>query len=704
MAGERLAKLTLRVENLVANDPILTPPFITPWTALRLRLGGTWVRFTPSARSFRTVGAEDNYEYPLFAINGTELPAGVDMLLATIRRAILDHGWSYTVSAKRTAGQAPTGYDYWAFDVEATVYDRTNDLAWNLAGTQPIVRPTFLEVASLTTIRPVRAQVLVTDALIFASPTGAVEVVASNGNDGVYSYFWADFGAPATALRTNIPNGVYTCTVTDTSGASVVVQALVGSDPRLEVRVERNENDVTLVPSGGLAPYAYQWGDGPTTAVRLALTSGVYTAVVTDARGATRAVSVTIDSYRYYWSKNPVTLSLDAGPAYRLDPTTKPNLSFLCEVWVEETYLSGVFVRLGGTQEQPADAQGRTVFDAQALLDGYLQEHLPDLNQAVPSRADSLFRRFYFRYAEKFGVPAVAAALSSQVRHYVVLGGLDFYESSAAGLARWLAYQARIKPFLTWEPNNKKLLATQPEYLYYMVDSLAVTSFQVWARVSYADGRVAERLVATVPGVHRFEVYCLPAGYQQLALAPPLPGDPAVVAWEVWVSDEQGVAQTERRRYLLTTDYVARPRYFLYTTSLGGTATLACTGDAKIALEVKVEEADRPLGVGYDPLLGDTLVLDRAGTPTLSVATGKLRPAQLVTLQDFLLSRRVTLQADDAYFAGRVKAKSVTFRDESPVERVAEFDYLLPAQRQFTPRLPSGSVLMPVAGGEGPQP
>ncbi|WP_460504208.1 hypothetical protein, partial [Hymenobacter agri] len=256
-----------------------------------------------------------------------------------------------------------------------------------------------------------------------------------------------------------------------------------------------------------LAPYAYLWNDGPTTAERLALSAGTYTAVVTDARGATRSVSVTIDPYRYYWSKNPVTLALDAGAAYRLDPTTKPNLSFLCEVWVEEVYLSNTFVCLGGTQEQPADAAGRTVFDAQALLDGYLQEHLPTLNQAGPSRADSLFRRFYFRYAEKFGTPPVAAPLSSQVRHYVVLGGLDFYEAPAAGLDRWRAYQARVKPFLTWEPNDKAVLVSQPEYLYFMVDSFSLASFQLRARVHYADGEVAERLVATVPDVRRFEVY-----------------------------------------------------------------------------------------------------------------------------------------------------------------------------------------------------
>jgi hypothetical protein len=696
MAGERLAKLTLRVEHFVP---------------LRLRLGGTWVRFSPAFRSGRTVGAEDNYDFNIFGSGQTPTTAlAADLLLDAIRQALLDHpaantvAPNYTVSAKRLVGQTPAGYEMYAFDLEATAYNRTLDLAFTAIPLQGAPPVTYVEVANLTTIRPVQVAVAVTNALVFNSATGGIVLTPSNGNDGVYTYAWADFGAPATALRTNIPNGVYTCTVTDSSGAYAVVQAVVGSDPRLEVRVERTENDVTLVASGGLAPYTYAWNDGATTAQRLNLGPGTHTALVTDARGATQQVSVTIDPYRYYWSKNPVTLRLDAGAAYRADPTTKPNLSFLCEVWVEEVYLSNVFVRLGGTQEQPADAQGRTVFDAQALLDSYLQEHLPALDQAVPSRADSLFRRFYFRSAEKFGTPPVAAALSSQVRHYVVLGGLDFHEGDAAGQARWLAYQAAIKPFLTWEPNDKKVLPTQPEYLYFMPDAFELTSFQLRARITYADGSVANRLVATVPGVRRFEVYCLPAGYQQLALAPLLPSNPAVVGWELWVSDAQGVAQTEHRRYLLTTDYVARPRYFLYTTSLGGTATLACTGEAKTALDVKAEEAERPLGVGYDPLRGDTLTLDRSGVPTLSVATGKLQPAQLVTLQDFLLSRRVTLQAGGAYFAGRVKARSVTFRDESPVEQVAEFDYLLPVQRQFTPRLPSGNSLTPVYGGEGAQP
>ncbi|MBJ6109427.1 hypothetical protein JAO73_10410 [Hymenobacter sp. BT523] len=556
------------------------------------------------------------------------------------------------------------------------------------------------------TIRPVRVAETHANTGAFGTATGTIALVASNGTVGTYTYLWTDPGAPFTPNRSGLAAGSYTCTVTDASGANTTVVVAIGSDARLDVLVNRSDNNVALVPSGGVAPYAFLWADGPTTAARLALPVGTYTCTVTDARGATRQVVIKVDPYRFYWSKNPVTLALDAGDAYRLDPTSKPNLSFVCEVWVEEAYRSNAFVQVGATLEQPADRFGRTVFDAQALLDAYLTHHLPDVNQAVPSRADCLFRRFYFKYAEKYGPVPVAAALSSQAQHYVVLGGLDFFEAAAG---TWFtSYQAGAQPFLTWEPTDKPVLPDQPEYLYFMPDSFTLASFQLQVLVAYADGTSGRLTAAVVNNAHRFEVYCLPAGYEQLGLG----GDAAtfakpVASWEVWVSDAAGVAQSERRRYVLRNEYVARPRYFLYTNSLGGVSTLCCTGDAKTALDVKTTEADRPQGVGYDPRLGDTDVVDKSGVPTLSASSGKLRRAQLVALQDFLLSPRVTLQAGGVYWPGRVKAKSAPVADETGELPQLEFDFLLPKQRLFSPRLPqtaAGRAVVPVRGGEGAQP
>lgn len=692
MAGERLA----------IQRVFLTQTSLVLGAWVELWLAGAYRRFT--AVSENTATATPG-EFRLRTTASATVEQAQDLTVQEFSYAVQQQLNALGVASNYTVQVALGGFAGLAqigCTIQATTYNPTFDfqLPTNSGGSNGVGGFSWYEPGE-NTIRPVQLTAAVTNNRVFGTATGTIAITATNGTVGTYTYAWADAGALPQASRSGLASGTYTVTVTDASGASAALASVVRSDGRLDVLVNRTDNNVTLVASGGAPPYAYAWADGPTTATRQALATGTYTCTVTDGHGASRGVSVMVETYRFYWSKNPVTLALDAGAAYRLDPTTKPNLSFVCEVWVEEVYRSGTFVQLGPAQEQPADRFGRTVFDAQALLDGYLTEHLPALNQTQPSRADCLFRRFYFRYAEKFGAVPVAAPLSNQAQHYVVFGGLD---DVAVAAGTWFgSYQAGAKPFLTWEPNNKKVLPTQPEYLYFMADSFALASFLVQVQVRYANNTTAALTLATVMGVNRFEVFCLPVGYAQLGL---LSGGPAVTGWEVWVSDTAGVAQTERRRYVLDTDYVAKPRYFLYANSLGGVGTFACVGYTKTVLDVKAEEAERP--AGGDPLLGDTLTTDRSGVLTLSVSSGPLKRAELVAVQDFLLSTRVVLQTDAAYFAGRVKAKSVPLDDEAPGEEKAlEFDFLLPRQRQFTPRLPAtaaGRAVVPVRGGEGAQP
>lgn len=704
MPGERLAKLTLRVENLVS-----LPGVLGVQEYLRLRLGGSWVRFKAGTTTQRIPGAEDVYDYIAYIAEG-EFGRGLDNLLAAIRQACTDRGLAYVVSPKQTVVTTnpgePLRYD---FSIEAAVYQLNYNLDWlyfNSNGSG--LYPTFSLLENRTTIRPVLAYAIVSNALIFDSPTGSVTVVAENGNNGVYDFRWDDAGAPPTAGRTNLPNATYVCVVTDSSGAYTVLQVVVGSDPRLDVLVVRSGDDVTLVPSGGLPGYTYAWADGPITATRPGLAVGTYTCTVTDSRGATRVVTVVVEPYRYYWSLNPVTLHLDAGDAYRLDPGTKPNLSFLCQVWVERDYLSGEYEQIGAETEQPADAQGRTVFDVQALLDAYLGEQLPALNEGRIRRAGTHFRRFYLKHAEQFGEPPVPAPLSQQQEHYVVLGGLDFLNYPTGA---WLAYQQQVKPFLTWEPNDKKVLPAQPEYLAFMPLTASLTGFRQWVRLRFADGSTQTRVHEEVPtGVSRFEVYHLPAGYAQLQLTDPPgldPGPRTVVAWDVWVSDLNDVPVTEVRRYQLDQAYYPYQRFFVYLNSLGGWNTLAVTGEAKRTLEVEAEDADRGLQPDYDPLLGTSLALQRSAQGQLSLATAPRRRAQLLHDQELLLSRRVVLQKDGQYWPGTVAAKSVTLVDEAQGLSRLELEFKLATSPRYTPRLPvvpAGRPIASVVDGEGAQP
>ena len=240
---------------------------------------------------------------------------------------------------------------------------------------------------------------------------------------------------------------------------------------------------------------------------------------------------VVLQAARCYWSQNPVRLALDAGAAYRLDPTTKPNLSFLAEVWVEVDYLSGVFVQVGPQLEQPADLQGLTVFDVQTLVAAFVSEHLPALSGDLVARADALFRRFFLRSAEKYGSPPLPAALTTAQQHYVLCGGLGQEE---AALETWTAYQAATLPFLTWEPDYQRVVPAQPAYLYYQhLD--AGNAFEVWQRVYHTDGSAASaQLLATSSDARRYEVFCLRVGPTELGLA-----GAAVSAYDIWVSGQR---------------------------------------------------------------------------------------------------------------------------------------------------------------------
>lgn len=596
---------------------------------------------------------------------------------------------------------------------------QSNQFSLGVSGTQ------FPALTVVNTIMPVNVVVRAIQATVFGATDGAIALTAtgdtfSNRGGGIFTYRWADDITAIGPNRANLAAGTYVCIVTNwlfvnsspvlglDLGANTTVTVVITSDPRLEVVTTTSGNTVTLTASGGLPGYTYLWGDGPTGPVRQNLATGSYTCTVTDARGTTRVVTVTLDDYRFYWSQNPVTLDLDAGPAYRANPASKPNLSFVCQCWIEPDYLSGTFVQVAGQLEQPADRQGRTTFDVQALLDAYLSEHLPALNQARISRAEGVFKRFYLKYGQKFGTPPVVSPLAVKAQNYVVLGGLSFEEYPTN---IWFdSYQANARPFLTWEPNGKSVLPAQPEYLYFMPNSFALASFRYWLRLRYADGSTQSLVQETVANVQRYEVYCLPAGFAQLGLAPTTGaqniGSP-VVAWDVWVSDLNDVAQTEVRRYLLDGGYHPQQRFFLYTNSLGGVNTLAALGEGKLAVEAKGDDADRPQLPAYEALLGDAEVLERTLTPTLSVSTGPRRRAQLVADQELLLSRRVVLQSGGQYWPGRVKAKALPLVDEASGLASLEFDFVLTRQRRFSPRLPvsaAGRSIAPVAGGEGAQP
>jgi hypothetical protein len=128
---------------------------------------------------------------------------------------------------------------------------------------------------------------------------GVAEVISIFGGVAPYTYLWSN-GA-TTSTITNLTNGVYTVTVTDSGGCTGEgITYLFGSTPfvfttpvQMPTCPNFNNGEAeVLFAFNAVPPFSYQWSNGATTASATNLTAGVHFVTFTDASGCSVIDSV----------------------------------------------------------------------------------------------------------------------------------------------------------------------------------------------------------------------------------------------------------------------------------------------------------------------------------------------------------------------------------------------------------------------------
>jgi len=132
---------------------------------------------------------------------------------------------------------------------------------------------------------------------------GSASILISGGISP-YTYNWQPGGASTPELQ-GIPAGSYTVTVTDAGGCEYQETIQVGAPNVVTLTVDQTINptcaggtdgQISVSPSGGDAPYVYNWNpNSGTTGSISGLSGGTYTVTVTDNGGCTATEVITLN-------------------------------------------------------------------------------------------------------------------------------------------------------------------------------------------------------------------------------------------------------------------------------------------------------------------------------------------------------------------------------------------------------------------------
>lgn len=136
-----------------------------------------------------------------------------------------------------------------------------------------------------------------TNVACFGNANGAINLSIGNGT-APFSFFWEN-GA-TTQNRTGLSGGIYSVTVTDGNDCTSVFSKSI-TEPAAALATTATSTDIAcfgketgaiqLAPTGGTAPFSFNWGNGITSQNRTDLAAGTYSATISDANGCETTVS-----------------------------------------------------------------------------------------------------------------------------------------------------------------------------------------------------------------------------------------------------------------------------------------------------------------------------------------------------------------------------------------------------------------------------
>lgn len=394
------------------------------------------------------------------------------------------------------------------------------------------------------------------------------------------------------------------------------------------------------------------------------------------------------------FSRNRLVHTIEAANP---DMTDRTGLVYELEIQVPSYAQSSSFVVLHRSKAKEAPQStdsGVRVFDGAAFeynrrngkIDGLLSYQKPLWKQSKMTTVINQTTPFKLREVVAGGTPLVSTDVVCPTK-WAIKAGLSEADFANWSDNFWSVLQPQNRSFLTWQPNNKTIGATQEEYLSFLMN-ISPKPSQVRLRVQtyLSDGTTSVSTVKSLENVSLNVIVLCPVSVQALALAD------SVVKYDVWLSDEQNRRLSEVRTYLVDRLYRTNERHILFSNSLGGFDTLRCIGKATETLKVTQTFAQRDdAQKGLDWL--EMVVINTEGKRELSVSTGFFKSKQqLEYLDELMLSDEIYLITDKGHVPMKRDTATLINVEDNVDVKARSFSFTLDKTTQNYSDAPSGSV------------
>lgn len=338
-----------------------------------------------------------------------------------------------------------------------------------------------------------------------------------------------------------------------------------------------------------------------------------------------------------------------------VDEVRSPNFSLTLSlhIFIEERldYLSNnydYYEKVKTWEVVPLD-DSTAQFNIDSVLRSYFPDpQLPTFGSTSFEKDTSILLRYHIRYAEKFGTPPERASGSPVADKYALNGGMnrrdfedeDFYSDLITGSS------AR---FLTFSPNEKRVLKDQHDYLY-LIQTFVAQYPQLYVRYTAVkeDGTSDTSDVNFSNLDALYDVHIIPVGHNYVSTL--FSSD--LKSYTVSLIEKTGATSvlSEVKNYKVVRYTPLNAKYYLYRNSLGAFESIWFTGEAITGVAIDRSLAKRILRLEDGKEINENLIYQSSFTTSKKLYTGFKSTEELNAFIDFLNSEHVYEQSEDGYY------------------------------------------------------